>query len=109
MRTSDWRRRAFKLIAFFVLLALLCQPETWHLMLMLDMTSVDAIALLLEAQIALVLALVLRLYLKSFARKAASLFETILSEWSGPLGEWLWLQWARWRDRGSSHQMPKLS
>ena len=107
MQAPNWKHRAFKLIAVLALFALLCQPETWHLILLLDATSVDAVALLLEAQVALVLALALHLYVKSFARKAASLFEIIVSEWSGSLGEWLWLQWGRWRD-GGSYQMPRL-
>ncbi|HET8898519.1 MAG TPA: hypothetical protein VFN09_07115 [Rhodanobacteraceae bacterium] len=60
---SDWRSRAFKCLAVLVLVVLLLQPETWHLALTLDAMSLDALALLLDAQFALMLAVLGRQWL----------------------------------------------
>lgn len=76
---KPWRSRLIRLLAILLLLALLSQPETWHVALALDATALDALALLLEAQVTVFLVFVFR---QSLLPAATTLWHRVLR----PLG-----------------------
>ena len=65
---AQWKSGVFRLLAVLVLFALLLQPETWHLALALDAAALDALALLVEVQVAVAMGFVFRQTLLPVAR-----------------------------------------
>ncbi len=107
--------RAFRLMAIAVALVMLTQPETWMLAVyFLDASMLDVLAVLLQVQIAVVLAPVMQHVLwpvwarakgwlaerrtAGCGRAVSAAARSFVVEWSGPLGAVLWL-WAHERSR----------
>lgn len=107
--------RAFRLMAIAVALVMLTQPETWMLAVyFLDASMLDVLAVLLQAQMTVILVLVLRRVLKPAwlaldkwlvglegsrrLQTVSAAARSFVVEWSGPLGAVLW-PWAHERSR----------
>lgn len=107
--------RAFRLMAIAVVVVMLTQPETWMLAVyFLDASMLDVLAVLLQAQMAVILVPVLQRVLKPAwlplrewlvelegshrLQTVSAAARTFIVEWSGPLGAVLWL-WAHERSR----------
>lgn len=111
---ADWKHRAFRILAAICVLALFSQPETWHMLfLSLEASTLDVLALLLEVQAALVIAVVFRTWLLPVAVRTwdstceigrvlrYGFFLTFVPgsqdlavKWGGPLAACIWLGWA---------------
>ena len=110
-----WLSLAFKWLAIAAVAVMLAQPETWALAAyFLDAGMLDVLAVLLQAQLAVILVPVLQRMLKPAwmrgrewlaqlrdsqpFRPIHAAARTLVGEWSGPLGATLWL-WMHGRSR----------
>jgi hypothetical protein len=106
--TPGWLLRIFKLVAIAAWVVMLAQAETRTFAIyFLDASMLDVLAVLLQVQLALVVAPVVQHVLKPVCtgawkwlagrrsadrlRAVAAVTNTFAIEWSGPLGAVLWL------------------